>query len=334
MSSNEIQTNDVNGFRLAEQGPSSGRCSRQGNIGRHHANPVISKRRKWTSQENKIVMECYLLSEPKIRGYRKLMLSLWHQKGMFWVSEQRLVDRANTICRNSWMTELEIEELERKVTGSGSVLAAEARSSEALPDQVREDKSQGDSLCRMCRKVDESIDHIVSGCSKLAQKEYKRRYDNLGKIVHWKLARKCNFEAGDKWYEHEPESVLENKDYRILWDFSIQTDHVIEARRPDLVVVHKKKRNCKIIDFAVPGDSRIEEKEKDKIEKYQELGRELQKMWNVKVKIIPLVVGSLGAIPKQFGNRLKQIGIAVGTAQVQKTVLLGTARILRKVLEI
>ena len=52
------------------------------------------------------------------------------------------------------------------------------------------------------------------------------------------------------------------------------------------------------------------------------------------MKIIPLVVGSLGAIPKQFGNRLKQIGITVGTAQVQKTVLLGTAKILRKVLEI
>ena len=49
-------------------------------------------------------------------------------------------------------------------------------------------------------------------------------------------------------------------------------------------------------------DSGIEEKEKDKIEKYQDLGRELQKIWNVKVKIIPLVVGYLGAIPKQFGN--------------------------------
>ena len=140
MSRNEIQTNDVNGSRLAEQGPSSGRCSRQGNIGRHHANPVISKRRKWTSQENKIVMECYLLSEPKIRGYRKRMLSLWQQKGMFWVSEQRLVDQANTIRRNSWMTELEIEELERKVIGSDSVMASEARSSEALPDQVGEDR--------------------------------------------------------------------------------------------------------------------------------------------------------------------------------------------------
>ena len=109
---------------------------------------------------------------------------------------------------------------------------------------------------------------------------------------------------------------------------------IIIAGRPDLVVVDKKERSCKITDFAIPGDSRIEEKEKDKIEKYQDLGRELQKIWNVKVKIIPLVVSSLGAIPKQFGNRLKQIGITVGTTQVQKTVLLGTAKILRNVLEI
>ena len=63
-------------------------------------------------------MECYLLSKPKIRGYRKRMLSLWQQKSMFWVSEQRLVDQANNIRGNSWMTQLEIEDLERKVTGS------------------------------------------------------------------------------------------------------------------------------------------------------------------------------------------------------------------------
>ena len=200
--------------------------------------------------------------------------------------------------------------------------------------KARIDKSQGDSSSRVRRKVDESIDHIVCGCSKLGQKEYKRRHDDLRKIVHWKLARKYNFEAGDKWYENEPESVLQNEDYEILCDFSIHTDHIIEARRPDLVIVNKKERICKITDFEVPGDSTIEEKEKDKIEKYQELGRELQKIWNVKVKIIPLVVGSLGAILKQFGNRLKKIGIKVGTVQVQKTVLLGTARILRKVLEI
>ena len=84
------------------------------------------------------------------------MLSLWLQKRMFWVSEQRFVDQANTVRRNSWMTELEIEEFQRKVTGSDSVIVEEARSVEALPDHVGEDvrnvlpkmsaKEQADSL--------------------------------------------------------------------------------------------------------------------------------------------------------------------------------------------
>ena len=64
------------------------------------------------------------------------------------------------------------------------IVAAQNQSIRTNLVKARIDKSQGDSLCRMCRKVDESIDHIVSGCSKLAQKEYKRRHDNLGKIVH------------------------------------------------------------------------------------------------------------------------------------------------------
>ena len=79
-----------------------------------------NKRRKWSSLENKIIMECYLLSEPKVRGYRKCMLSLWLNKGMFWVSEQKLVDQANTFRRKSWMTELEIEELERNLAENDS----------------------------------------------------------------------------------------------------------------------------------------------------------------------------------------------------------------------
>ena len=44
--------------------------------------------------------------------------------------------------------------------------------------------------------------------------DLKRETESL--IVHWKLARKCNFEAGDKWSEHEPENVLENERYKIL----------------------------------------------------------------------------------------------------------------------
>ena len=95
-----------------------------------------------------------------------------------------------------------------------------------------------------------------------------------------------------------------------------------------------RRRACKINDFAVPGDSRIEEKEKEKIEKYLDLRRELQKIWNKRVKIIPSVVVSLAVIPKQCRDGLKEIGVTAEIGQFQKTVLLGTARILRKVLEI
>ena len=77
------------------------------------------------------------------------------------------------------------------------IVAAQNQSIRTNLVKAKNAKCQRDSLCRVCRKVDESIDHIVSGCSKLTQKEYKRRHDNLRK-----------FEAGDKWYEHEPESVL------------------------------------------------------------------------------------------------------------------------------
>ena len=55
--------------------------------------------------------------EPQGRGYRKCMLSLWLNKGMFWVSEQSLVDQANTIHRNSWMSRLQnkIKELRKEL---------------------------------------------------------------------------------------------------------------------------------------------------------------------------------------------------------------------------
>ena len=69
------------------------------------------------------------------------------------------------------------------------IVAAQNQSIRTNLVKAKIDKSQGDSLCKVCRKVDESIDHIVSDCYKLSQKECKRRHDNLGKIIHWKLAR-------------------------------------------------------------------------------------------------------------------------------------------------
>ncbi|XP_068704584.1 uncharacterized protein [Montipora foliosa] len=168
------------------------------------------------------------------------------------------------------------------------------------------DKSQIDAKCRMCRDKNETLSHIVSGCSKLAQKEYKKRHDNVARAIHWDLSGKCGFHRNDKWCNHVPESVQENENYKLLWDFSIRTDHNIKARRPDLVLVDKSKKSCHIIDVAIPEDSGAKEKEADKVEKYQNLARELRRMWEVKTKVVPIVLGALGTVPLRLkGNLIK-----------------------------
>ena len=68
---------------------------------------------------------------------------------------------------------------------------------------------------------------------------------------------------------HNPAPVIENATHKLQWDFNIQTDHIIPARRPDLIIINKKKkRTCKIVDFAVPGDDRIKLEECEKRDKY------------------------------------------------------------------
>ena len=98
----------------------------------------------------------------------------------------------------------------------------------------------------------------------------------------------------------QTQSVQEIDEYKILWDFNIQTDKVIEHRRPCIVCSNKVNRECQIIDFAIPCDQNIAIKEQEKIEKYQNLRIELQKVWNVKVVVIPVVMGALGTMSKKY----------------------------------
>ena len=185
----------------------------------------------------------------------------------------------------------------------------------------------------MCSKVDETINHLISECSKMAQREYKHRHDWVGRRIHWDICRKFGIQASGKWYNHEQENAVENDTCKVLRGFTIQTDHVIEARRSDLILIKKKEKNCIIVDFAIPYDTRIEPKEKEKVDKYQDLKRELQKLWDMRVKVVPIVIGALGTLSKEIKKRAKELGIETGFEEMQKTVILQSARILRKVIE-
>ena len=128
--------------------------------------------------------------------------------------------------------------------------------------------------------------------------------------------------------------MLENEKCKILWDFAIQTDEEIEHRRPDIVVIDKEKREFKIIDIAVLGDQNIKVKELEKITKYQDLRLQGQKMWDVKSTVTPIVAGAFGTVSEELENHLKTIGISIVISSLRKALLLGTALILRKELDI
>ena len=197
--------------------------------------------------------------------------------------------------------------------------------------KARIDKMQQNSKCRLRGDWDETINHIISECSKLAQKEYKARHDWVGKVIHWEMCTKFKFDHTNKWYMHNPAPVLENDSHKLLWNFNIQTDHLIPARRPDLIIINKKKRICKIFDFAVPSDHRINMKECEKKDKYLDLARELKKLRNIKVRIVPNVIGAFGAITKGLLKGLEDLEVGVRVETIQMTALLRTARILRRI---
>ena len=145
---------------------------------------------------------------------------------------------------------------------------------------------------RLCGHRDETSNHISERCA-LAEEEYKTRYDWVGKVIHWELCKKLESDHMNKWYIHNPESLQDNKMHKVLWDFQIQTDHLISARRPDLIVVNKKENfpNCELCCSGWP-QSKIEKKEDKNLHFARELKK--QQLWKMKVTVILVVIGGLG----------------------------------------
>ena len=151
----------------------------------------------------------------------------------------------------------------------------------------------------------------------------------IAKAIHRELSGKYGFQRND----HVPDNVLENEDYiTMLRDFIIWTDHEIKVWRSDLLVIDKTENNCQIIDVAIPDDGRVGAKEEEKVEKYH-LEREIRKMWGIRTKAIPIVLGALGTIPLRLKENLRTISVNTSIELIQRFALLGSARILRKILE-
>ena len=120
----------------------------------------------------------------------------------------------------------------------------------------------------------------------------------------------------------------------MLWDINVLLDNVIEARRLDIALVDKKQLKRIIIDIAVSAEVRVGEKERDSMEKYQDLQRVIGRLCKLKiVEVVPVVTRALGSVTRESDGWIEKLEIANNVGVMEKTALLETARILRNVLE-
>ena len=194
-----------------------------------------------------------------------------------------------------------------------------------------------DDNCRKCHQFPETIDHITAGCKLLAGTEYTSRHNSVAKIIHQHIALDRELHSNsDPYYKYCPDSILENKDFKLYWDLSIQTDKTISHNRPDLVLFNKKKNIVFLIDIAVPSDANVAQKYTKKLERYRPLAIEVKRLWKIKeVHVIPFIISVTGLTPHTFMDNLKQLRLpGYIHSLIQKAVILHTCNITRAFLNL
>lgn len=254
----------------------------------------------------------------------------WTRKPMFGQYPRRLMEENLSKSRSVlWLTRGHL-----KVETESLIVAAQDQALATRYRIVKIHGIPGPIKCRMCEQFDETIDHVVGGCPTLAKKDYLTRHNRVCTQIHYNICKTFGVPVRtEKWYEHQPERVATSRDEKVtvLWDYPIQTDRTVTSHKPD-IVVKQQGGECLIIDVAIPMDKNLKEKESEKKLKYANLETEIKRMWNCKAKIIPVIIGATGIVEKASARYLKSLPCEVSFASLQKTAVLGTATILRKVI--
>ena len=121
------------------------------------------------------------------------------------------------------------------------------------------------------------------------------------------MCQHYNAPYAKNWYEQKPQKVVETESGTILWDFPIHTDRTIQENKPDISIKNHKEKAYKLIDFTFPMDINNSAKEFEKLSKYKDLQIAVERMWQLKISIIPIVVGALGLVKKGTAKHLEKI---------------------------
>jgi len=130
----------------------------------------------------------------------------------------------------------------------------------------------------------------------------------------------------------EPVETSQGGKVTKLWNQQVQTDRTIPNKKPDIIIRGNEKGTRMLIDVAISGDRHVIKKEAEEILKYKDLAIEIQRMWNAKTKVIPVIIGATGTISKSFRKYMSNIPGKHEVKELQKTTILATAHILRKAL--
>ena len=127
---------------------------------------------------------------------------------------------------------------------------------------------------------------------------------------------------------------MENEEATIIWHSPIITDRHVPCNKPDIVIQEKMSDRCQIIDVASQIDYKIQKKAIEKMSKYVDLQIECQRLWNRKVEVIPVIIGATGIVDKNIKKYVGRISGFHNIYSLQRSAILGTAHILRKVLSL
>ena len=130
-----------------------------------------------------------------------------------------------------------------------------------------------------------------------------------------------------------PKPVCEKRDVTVLWNQAVHTDREVTANRPDIIIKNKKEKTCTLIDVAKPADKNVVQKETENNLKYKSLCIEIQRMWNLKYTIIPVIIGATGIVMRSLMKNLEAVPGKHSIDSLQKTAILGISHIIRKVLQ-
>ena len=146
--------------------------------------------------------------------------------------------------------------------------------------------------------------------------------------LHFNICKEIGTKLDNEtWYDHVQKLVeisCEGK-VTILWNQQVQTKRTISNYKQDNIICDIEKGICMLINDAISADRNVIKKEAEKILKYKNCTMEVQHMWIVKAKVIPVIIGVTGTISKSLRQYLSKLPGKYEIKELQKTAILGTA---------